>query len=491
MINDSQFYRRILDYLLIAIALLLLLSLGLKAVFDIDRNFDTWAYHLPFAARLWGIIPDGAYQLDSYWLPRYQGFGLLGEYLQGFFWWITGRPESANLVAYLSLPTYFFFLKKYFNVPFYLSAIGLLAIPLVQIHATAAYIDLPSAMAMAVLIMMTYRMYLSSAPIKTTDLLILFVAAAMAANMRLQFVPLVFAVLCFAAYPLWKSWTETKRQAGGLAMVVLLLALTVIFATPIKNLLLHGNPVYPVIVKIAGIELNHTETPPLEPELPGYGLARPMLWAYSVFETIPKPYFDAWTIGGGQKTVGDQFGGFFGAYVLFNILILAYLSYANWSRQTKAAVCLMILMSIMTAFMPSSPRLRYYMFWMIVLVSLNFYLIGSLANSASLAKWLNSRNIGLVSGLFLGVVIFNTHGVYARPFFYPFHEYYQKHVDFNLLKKIQDGDNICINIPHEHQHWLFLYSSAFHEPLNYSIKAGNSVEQCGAWKMLEEVKVGT
>lgn len=64
MSGSKIYYGRALDYCLLFIAGALLLSMGLKAVFDIDRNFDSWAYHLPFAAKLWGIIPGRA----IYWM---------------------------------------------------------------------------------------------------------------------------------------------------------------------------------------------------------------------------------------------------------------------------------------------------------------------------------------------------------------------------------------------------------------------------------------
>ena len=202
MSSNNNVNKFTVEFFLTVIAVLVLLSMGLKAILDVDRNFDTWVYHFPFAARLWGMIPANGFVFDDYFESRYHGFGILGEYLQGFFWFITGRPESANLIGYLSLMLYIFFLKRYFNVPFYLSTIGLLAIPIVQIHATSSYIDLPSAIAIAVLIMMTYHVYVSSEQIGKVDLFIIFVAGVFAANMRLQFVPLVFIILCFILYRL-------------------------------------------------------------------------------------------------------------------------------------------------------------------------------------------------------------------------------------------------------------------------------------------------
>ncbi len=477
------------ESLLMITAFLLLLSIGLKAILDVDRNFDTWVYHFPFAARLWGMIPPDGFVFDGYFESRFHGFGLLGEYLQGFFWFITGRPESANLVGYISLILYIFFLKKYFNVPFYLSTIALLAIPIVQIHAASSYIDLPSAIAIAVLVMMTYHLYVASKQIRNIDLVVIFVAGFCAANMRLQFTPIVFIILCFTLYQLWFKSFKTNNISSSrnviLTVFILVVAMPIIFATPIKNLFLYGNPVYPVIVKVAGIELNHREETPPEPSLPGSNLPRPLLWLYSVFEIVPRPLFDGdWSMDqGGTRIHGDQFGGYFGAYVLFNSILFLYLCYCNWSRDTKIAAFIIVLMSVVTAFMPSSPRLRYYMYWMIVLVSLNLFLICNLARSALLPKFVNPRNMGLISGLTLGIVIFCTHTEYVRPLFFPFSVFFERKVDSNLLKQIHEGDKVCIKIPHEQ--WLFLYSSVFQSPLNYSIRPGGSTDQCGTWKMLK------
>ncbi|MGZ8946059.1 MAG: hypothetical protein ACXW1W_11615, partial [Methylococcaceae bacterium] len=53
------------ESLLMISAFLLLLSIGLKAILDVDRNFDTWVYHFPFAARLWGMIPPDGFVFDG------------------------------------------------------------------------------------------------------------------------------------------------------------------------------------------------------------------------------------------------------------------------------------------------------------------------------------------------------------------------------------------------------------------------------------------
>ena len=135
---------RIYPMVLRMISMTLLLSMSLKAVLEVSTEFDSWWYHLPWAANLWGIVTTEHYIWSGYVQDRFSGFPLLVEFLQGFFWQITGRPEGANLVCLLSLMLYLAFLRTYFRIPVYLSSIALLAIPLVQTHATSTYADLPA-----------------------------------------------------------------------------------------------------------------------------------------------------------------------------------------------------------------------------------------------------------------------------------------------------------------------------------------------------------
>lgn len=471
-----------IEKLLTFFSLLLWLSLALKAVLDVDRNYDTWVYHLPFAARLLGMMPADALVFDGYFEPRYHGFGVLGEYLQGLFWLVTGRPESANLVGYLSLILFIVFLKKYFNVPYYLSTIALLAIPIVQIHATSSYIDLPSAIALATLMMMTYYLYITSVPITKMDMFIIFLSSLVSANMRLQFVPIVFLTLCFTAYRLIGTTVisphQKTRSQKNVNTVVLLLAVIIIFYTPVKNLLIYGNPVYPVVVKFAGIELNHTEETPPEPELPGYGLSRPALWLYSVFEIVPSPLFDGnWTIDqGGSRGLGNQFGGYFGAYVLFNLILFIYLVVSGHSKATTRAVFLLLTITAVTAFMPSSPRLRYYMYWMIVLVAMNLALICQMARLGRLTDVISPKNMGIICLIVFSVVVFKTNAQYIRPLFYSFSHFSEQKIDKTLLAHIHSGDNVCIKLTQPQ--WIFLYSSVFQKNINYSITSWEHHELC-------------
>ena len=187
------------NFLLKLVAITALVSLFFKAIIDVDKSYDTWFYHIPFAARIWGIIPAELhtfYDTEEY---RFAGFPLLVEFLQGFLWFITQHLQAGNLVCFFSLILYCYFLKAYLDVAIYCSAIALLAIPLVQIHTTSFYVDLPGNLCLSALIMLTYLLYIKQGRevANRRNLLLIFLSAVTSANIKFQLVPLVFLLLCF------------------------------------------------------------------------------------------------------------------------------------------------------------------------------------------------------------------------------------------------------------------------------------------------------
>ena len=68
-------------------------------------------------------------------------------------------------------------------------------------------------------------------------------------------------------------------------------------------------------------------------------------------------------------------GGYFFVYVIFSLLLFATLVRRNRARQGRVAGGFFVLLSVLTSVMPQSHELRYYMYWIIVLITLNFYLL--------------------------------------------------------------------------------------------------------------------
>ena len=458
-----------LETILKAIALLVTISIFLKGWIDVDATYDTWGYHLPFAARIWGIVPKEQF---IHMEARFRGFPLLGQFFQGFLWLITQRVQSANLVGFGSLILYGYFLKSYFKVPLYLTAIALLGVPLIQAHAVNCYVDLLGNIFLAMLIMMAYVLWRQQQFPTTRDLLVIFFASFGASNTKPQLEPLVFLVLgCIVIRILWLRWNfkrATIFQWLLKAIPIGLLASLLIFATPLKNIAIHGNPFYPVRIEIAGKVLNHAL--PMYSEAPGYLADAPKAqrWLYSILD-VNSAYWNHDLYSADIDR--NRMGGFFGAYVIFQIILLIYFIIANPNRDIYTAGLLVLIMSLVAANFPQSHELRYFMYWIITVISLNLYLVQTYKN-----KFIQPRYLGLVSLIALIIVGIQTKYVYLKPSFNSLQNFKDKKIDRVIMAKIKPGDNICL--PNRYP-FTFGYTSWFHPNLDYSYNIRSAfLENC-------------
>ncbi|MEL6496116.1 MAG: hypothetical protein AAFQ41_13495, partial [Cyanobacteria bacterium J06623_7] len=357
-----------IETLLMAIAIILVTSVFLKAIIDVDNNYDPGWYHLPFAARIWGILPESMFIGDEKWFePRFDGFPLLAHFLQGFFWRITGRMQGTNLVSFCSILGYLIFLRNIFQVPLYCSTLALFSIPLVLTHASTSFVDLPGNVGTSILVMMTYRFYQNQELPRKVDLALAFLGAAIAVNTKTQLQPLAVVILGFTGIRLgWLCW---RHRVGGKQLTKILpiaiLASLIIFAFPLKNTLVYGNPLYPIKIEIAGTVLNHK----LSPEAYEEG-NRQQNWVKSILDINTPSYWtaDQWS----TNPTKNRRGGFFGAYVVFNLLLLLLFivreAIQNKSlppderrNAAKYAGLTAIAMSIVPLNFPQSHELRYFM----------------------------------------------------------------------------------------------------------------------------------
>ena len=494
---------RIYPVTLRMISVALLLSMFLKAVLEVRTEFDSWWYHLPWAANLWGIVTSEHYIWSDYVQDRFSGFPLLVEFLQGFFWYITGRPEGANLVCLLSLILYLAFLRIYFRIPIYLSSIALVAIPLVQTHATSTYVDLPANLAVSILFLMTYRLYTSDSIVRRRDLLLMLGAAAFAAHAKFQVMPSVFILGSFILYKeIWVRYRETRKEGNVYPWLLVRLFAAIfagllVFAVPIKNIIVHKNPFYPIKVEVAGITLNHTQdfTEKDAKTFHGQGISRSIKWAQSVLELKSLPWNDSrrWTIAQANRRIKGiyRMGGFFGLYVVFHLGLLAYLCYRLGGREPWFAAVAITLAGLVNSVMPESHQLRFYMFWMITLVSLNLILIQRLDKSTVNSKWVNMKSVGGIAVIALMFVIWVNKGWYIRPrlttltHLNSFENLVATHVKPQVLTHINDGDKVCL--PLNFRPWTFLYASRFHGSRNYVIKHFRDPNECTEFRIFADV----
>src|SRR6202042_1930903 len=105
---------------------------------------------------------------------------------------------------------------------------------------------------------------------------------------------------------------------------------------------------------------------------------RPLRFACSLLEIGIRPLTDEhrWTVDQWMPgdSSGNRMGGFFGAYVVVNVALLAWRAWAECAREVRAAAIGFVVLSAVVSLMPQSHELRYYLSWMIVLVALNLWL---------------------------------------------------------------------------------------------------------------------
>ncbi|MEM6613719.1 MAG: hypothetical protein AAF652_15960 [Cyanobacteria bacterium P01_C01_bin.72] len=492
---------QILVIVLKAIALVALLLIFLKAFIDVDNNYDVGWYHLPFAARIWGIISPESFLSEDLIEYRYDGFPLLAQFCQGLLWKLTGRVQGANLVGYLSLIIYFWLLRGFFRVPLYLSAIAILTIPAVLTHASSSFVDPPGNVGVSILMLMNYRFFSQSRLPSKYELLIAFMGAAIAVNTKPQLQPLVFVLFWVTVIRL--LWLYFHHSTPGqrrlwLTVPLSLLASILIFATPLKNVALYGNPFYPIKIEVAGIVLNHKLTPQTFSEGD-----RPQKWLQSILE-INTPDWSADQWNGGQEEYFDRAGGFFGAYVVFNFLLLLGLTIREQllnrqsppakSRNATTALITMLLVSLIPANFPQSHELRYFMFWMITLVSFNLCLISALQEQVK--NWLQFKYIGLIYLPFWVFVWTTISSFYLLPDFRTLEQYLADNIKNELVKQTIPNQRTCIIARHAIEDEdavpfasianVFYYSSYFHPEVgyDYSIQAAINPEDCGDLTMI-------
>ncbi|MDX2239615.1 MAG: hypothetical protein NW224_02920 [Leptolyngbyaceae cyanobacterium bins.302] len=425
----KQAFKSELFYQLIAIGCLTLLLI--KAAFSVDMNWDTWAYRNPFIARLWGIVTSEQYLMPSGHEERFKGFPLAAEFLQGFFWKISGRIEAINLLGIFSFFAYILFIWNYLKIPFYASVIALLAVPLIQLHATSAYIDLFANLCISAFLVLVYIMSFRRGELNARNLLLLILLGILAGNAKFQVMPtlLIGYFLFILRIFLMKdeSWLGnfSKQALTGLILIGLVLSFGVI----VKNSILYSNPFYPIDITVGFL---HFKGPEAEYSIiPKYlkNLPRTIQWFLSVTE-IDFLIRKLWQKSSlynldmntgdeviGNAHVGGRTGGFFGPYVIFQLCLLFYYSIIFLRQQQyhqkqlaqgskgihendekRPLFIVFALLTLFSSFLPQSIELRYYLYWVIILITINLYL------STYTSSFFNLQKLNFASMLFLILV---------------------------------------------------------------------------------------
>ncbi len=455
--------RRILDVLLAVLALGLCVSLVASGWHDVSQGYDVWYYHLPFAARLVGLLDPAVYVFSTDNRPRFEGFPLFAELLQGLFWRVTGHLEATSLVSLGALFAVPIALWRWFKAPPAIALVAFLAVPLVHIHATASYVDLPANAGATLLVLLVYRLLVRTGPPRVRDLVLAAVLAAATANSKFQLVPIV-AVTAFVLLLVTLRRGPTRRR-----LLVFVLALPLVFATPIKNVVRYGNPVWPIELAVLGHQFPHVEEAYAQSPPHLASSSRPVRFVRSVLEIDNPPIatqrrwsLDQWAP---PSDPSCRMGGYFGAYVVVQLAALVVAAFRR--REARVAASVLAGVTVLAALVPQSHELRYYMHWMLLLVSFNLVL------------WTRER--GLPRVLFavvavgaLGVVTWSTDGGYLYPSGSSFTTFLAKRGDAAVIESITPGERICV----ARQPLTFLYAPIFHREVRYRLQEWSSDADC-------------
>ncbi|BAQ64520.1 hypothetical protein [Geminocystis sp. NIES-3709] len=456
--------------------------LFLKSLVAVDWiNGDTWMYQLPFAARFWGLVSPEHYIFEAEREPLYNTSTMLPNILQGFFWYLFGikRPQGANLVSFLSLIGYFIFLKNYLKIPYYLSIITILAVPLIHIASTSCYVDLITNVGFSITIILSYLLFLKEDFINYKNIFIFILGGFITANSKYLLVPplalLIFIIFLRILWLIYFRFNAVNKIKNIVTLIFATIGTNIIiFLTSFKNLLLYQNPFYPLKITIFGHELNHTVVPSddyMSAKI--QAMSSIQRWVFSLLEIGAfddrRPW--KWTIAMDYVPLdADTFGlgGYFAIYVVFNVVLFGFLCRKN-TPETKIALGFVIVMSILTPFLPFSYQLRYYMYWIIVLITLNLYL---LLQQYEITKnsWIKPQYYGYVGTIIMMIFMVSTRWDYTYPNAMSLDKFMNNdnRVNPNVIAILEEKKEACLV---GFTPLTFLYNSQFHDGKNYSVKA--------------------
>ena len=451
-----------------------------RAWTTVDPYWDTLAYHWIFAARAAGICDSHCFGMPPLMEALYDGFPKLIHWLQGLLWRVTGTPAAGDVVNIAAVVALIAYLRARFAVPLAWGWLALLAIPAVQIGLTSTYVDVAVNAPVVIALLVMLRMLIAPDDDHRVDVAVALASLGVAVAGKFLMVPVAFLTW----WTIMGLATRTPSMIGvkrrGVAFVMLAAAgAIVMFPTLARNAVEHANPFYPVGVKVGPVRLPGP-FPMYQPNTVSLAWAdspQPIRWLVSVgeydsFRGRPLP----WTIGQGDvphESPSFRMGGYFVGYVLGALAMLAWA--ARSARSARWAAAMMIALTALCAWSPASHELRYYMFWMMMLVC--SVLAGAyspaFASADQALRRTASRALVLIAGatvvLMTGAAFLSTTWVQLEDIVAPTEP---------GVSQVADGGVLCIR---GGSRLAFLYADIFHPPRHYatrSLVADEPDERC-------------
>ncbi len=360
-VNDALWF---VTWLMTGVVGLALFVLALRSYTRLETRWDSWSYHLAYAAKLGGVhIP---FHMDEQLAARFDGYPPLAHLVEGVLWRVTGSINATGVVNMIGLAWFLFVCDRLLRAPLYIVGLIALTTPVVIIHAATNYIDLFANAFLATGLVVVIHVYLYE---RQADrrLLVVGIGSVVAAGWsKVPLVPLAALALVLYAV-VYKPWRGEQRswllRSFGGAVAVASLPF-------VRNLVIHGNPLWPTSVPLftgdpvprgGAIHLEHGSQVP--PAL--VGASKPELFVRSLFEfRLPWHYADRprWNLDQGGGQLAYRSGGFWfvGVIVFLSVMIALLLRYGGPRGRTVAIASGVGL--VVVAFLPQSHVLRYYMF---------------------------------------------------------------------------------------------------------------------------------
>ncbi len=397
-------------------------------VISFNRPFmpwDTWAYHLPFSAKLFGFEElSKNFIFDKGIKARYQGFPLVAEFIQALLWHLTGSLSSTALINSISLAGFILCAAKYGKSSLSILTFGILSVPLISIHSLSAYIDLFFGVGIAfqylsaVVIYRHLREEVISKKLVSVWCGVYILTSFVASNTKMWGPVISLSITFYLFYEILKIKYLNLRRIEYYKITFLFFIICLISCSNlIKNSILYKNPIYPIKYTIPVLNF-HLEGP--EPEYknsPGYAenfglLRKPIYFALSVteYDWIIRGVEASYSIDSGA---GDhplrystaRTGGLWVGVILVSLFLVVAMWVIAISSgylrigATSFPLTLFCFLILITCFMPQSHELRYFLYLPIILMF----------NLGFLIKLLDKNEILniLISFIYLGLFLFS------------------------------------------------------------------------------------
>lgn len=476
----AKFYHTCVRFL-DSIAALLLVWIFYSAYINPYIPWDSWSYHLPIASYLWNIGGGEDGFIPTLFVQNiYAGYPLLGEWLQGFLWFVFNDIRATALINPLALAALCIVCKAWLNINFSYLLFALLAFPLISIHAVSTYKDLYVGCTVGIALAAAAHIYGSTkkeaafvfACQSAIPWVVFIISAIIAANSKLHawffLVPYIF----FLAFALSRRIQKNNQNLLRLASISVALVVLCSY-TQINNWVKHSQPFYPYkIISPFHVQMTSAAGEPASGAssrtgMPVYAgdsfIYNPVYFLNSVFETDhiyrDMPLRISVDMFSGNPADQVRSGGLWSVYVTLQLSLLCFLLFHAANRHSESDKSFLIISFLLVTFIvmltPRSNDLRYVFFWPISLVLCTGACLRSLPQKQQLLA------ACLVIGLFaVGQTLIKDRPLFSQGRTPSSSQEWRSTASPEIVGKLNDNTATCLEVAEVHMHLWFRYSAA-------------------------------